>query len=297
MKRFALLLLLFGFCFWGCDDVVETEIIQIDEEVFILGFISPENDSITVNISKTLPGLGLELTFDNPEADAERFLVRNAIVTIESGSGSSIQLPFMEEQLLYAESTENFEIRPGETYSLTVGIEGKTYTSQCTVPANNIDDIQEVIRIDEDEFGFVDYVLDLSFEDIPNTNNFYFIGGFLDEQDDEFQFQNNLFFDLEAFKTDNIGDGEIITASTSFFPSFSFESEEPVFLEQDLVIQVMNAEQILFDLLRADYLNEINDGDPFIELSVLPNNINGEGGTGVFAGYRYLEKRIPLEEQ
>jgi len=296
MKRKFFYVMLLTITIFGCDDVVETNIIAIEEEVYVLSFISPEIDTLAVNVSRTLPALGLELSLDSPQTDIERFIIANAEVTIENSEGNAIRLPFLEDQLLYAESTENFDIAPGETYTLTVIIDDENYTSQCTVPFSNILGIQEEIRIQEDEFNFEEYTLDLSFADIPNTDNFYFIGGFLDpEGQDEFQFQNNLFFDLEAFKTDNIGDGGLITANVSFFPFFSFDSPEPQLADQDLVLQVINAEQPLFEILRSDYLNDINEDNPFIELGVFPNNITGRGGTGLFAAYRYFEKRIPLE--
>ncbi len=301
MKRYLLPFLLFGSWFWGCDDVVETDIIQIDEKIFILGLISPENDSISVNISRTLPSLGLELSFDNPEDDAQQFIERNATVTIESASGNSMPLPFLDEELQYAESTENFEIVPGETYTLRVLVDGESYSAQCTVPLENIASIQEQIRRVESEFQSTEYDLDVGFNDVQNTDNFYLVGALLDVENQDDIFFNStrgISFELEAFQTDNLRDGSSIVASTSFFPALFFdENNEIQFPDQDLVMQVINAEQVLFELLRADYLNDVNEDDPFIELSIFPNNITGEGGTGVFAGYRYFEKRIALEEE
>ena len=66
----------------SCQDVVETDIVEIEQTIYILGLISPENDSLRVNISRTVPALAFELNLEDPEPDVERFIVRNAEVTI-----------------------------------------------------------------------------------------------------------------------------------------------------------------------------------------------------------------------
>lgn len=254
-----------------------------------------------MNISRTLPALGLELSLDDPQPDIERFIVRDAEVTIENSTGNNIRLPFLEDELLYAESTETFEVLPGETYTLNVSANEQNYSATCTVPLHNIDGITEQIREDTDEFGFNEFGLDMGFMDIEGEDNFYFVGAFLEVTAEDESISNpirNIFFELEAFQTDNLRDGLEIGASTNFFPSLYFdENNEVLFLEQDLVLQVITAEQSLFQLLRASYLNETNDGNPFIELGIEPNTINGNGATGVFAGYRYFEKRVIFTEE
>ncbi|UOY05798.1 DUF4249 domain-containing protein [Muricauda sp. SCSIO 64092] len=300
MKKHLILLFALSILF-GCEDVVDSGVVEIDQTIHIAGFISPENDTLSVNISRALPALGLELSFDDPRPDMERFIVRDAEVTIENSTGSNIRLPFLEDELLYAESAETFEVLPGETYTLKVSANGQNYSATCIVPLHNIDGISEQIREDTNEFGFNEFDLDMSFMDIEGEDNFYFVGAFLEVTADDESISNtirNIFFDLEAFQTDNLRDGLEIGASTYFFPALSFdENNEVLFLEQDLVLQVITAEQSLFQLLRAGYLNETNDGNPFIELGVEPNTINGNGATGVFAGYRYFEKRVVITEE
>ena len=219
----------------------------------------------------------------------------------ENEAGIQVQLPFLEDQLFYGESTQVFEIFPGETYTLNVFADGATYTAQCTVPENTIEEIKERILVTPNDFGFNEYDLELSFTDIEQQDNFYYVGAFIEVQEEDDTLFNNfrpIPFEQAAFQTDNLRDGLEIGASAQFFPALNFdENGETFFLEQDLVLQVMNAERPLYQLLRANYLNEINEGDPFIELSVEPNVIEGKGGTGLFASYRYFEKRIALEEQ
>jgi len=278
----------------SCSDVVDTQIIEIEEKIFISSFISPENDTLTVNISRTLPALGLEFDIDSSERNVENFLVDDATVTISNSSGNTIQLPYLENRLNYAESAAEFPILPNERYTLTVTADGNQYTSTCTIPSQNITGINEQISLGVNEFGSQEYRLNLSFDDVENSSNFYIIGGFLDVRGD-FPFRNNLFFDLDAFQTDNLGDGRAIVANANFFPSFDFENDTQELKDQDLVLQVINADEHLYQLLRTRYLNNLNEGDPFIELAVEPDNIAGEGGTGVFAGYRYFEKRKLLK--
>lgn len=279
----------------GCYDVVETDIIEIKEKVYISGFISPESDSLTITISKTLPALGLEFELNVPDDNISQFVIEDANVRILDSSGNAITLPFQQSTLTYSESASEFSVLPGETYNLEVLIKDILYTSYCNIPPNNITAIQEQIDQRANDFGVEEYELNLSFNDILNRDNFYFIGAFLDVED-EFSFSNNIFFDLEAYQTDVLGDGATISASADFFPAIDFEDENFPILEQDLVLQVINAEESLYQLLRTRYLNDFNQDNPFIELAIEPNNINGDGGTGLFAGYRYFEKRIPLNE-
>ncbi|KPM31530.1 Hypothetical protein I595_2017 [Croceitalea dokdonensis DOKDO 023] len=281
----------------GCIDVVETDIIEIEEKVYISSFISPENDSLTVNISRTLPALGLEFDLNVPDDNIMQFLIRDADVRVFDSSGNSVFLPFQENNLKYSQSANEFPILPGETYELEVLIDGRVYTASCTIPMGNVEAIQEEINIMDNEFGGREYTLNFGFNDILNGDNFYYLGAFLNI-DDEFDPRRELFFDLEAYQTDVLGDGTPLSASSNFFPVFDFDVEnDSVFLvEQELVLQVINAEESLYQLLRNRYLNDLNEFNPFIELAIEPNNINGNGGTGLFAGYRYFEKRIPLAE-
>lgn len=294
MKRTIFSLCLAIVCL-SCDDVVDTDVIEIEEEIFISSFISPEIDSIVVNVSRTLPALNLRFDLDDASEDIEKFVIRDAQVNIRSSSGETIRLPFQEAGLIYAESTQNFQLTAGEDYFLEVTLNNEIYTASCTIPQDNIADVNQRVVAQPDEFGFFDFTLDVNFQDIPNNDNFYFLGGFYERVVEEGSIRNGLFFDLEAFQTDNNESISTIRSSVDFFPFFNFDNDPPDLLEQDLVIQVINAEQPLYQLARTRYLNSINQGDPFIELGVDPNNISGNNVTGVFAGYRYFEKRVPLE--
>lgn len=279
----------------SCLDVVETDIIEIEEKVYISSFISPESDSLFVDVSRTLPALGLEFNLNVPNDNINQFLVRDAVVQILDTFGNAIDLPFQEDALRYANSTNTFPIVPGETYELLVLIGNKEYTASCTIPMQRVDEINEEVIIRDNGFGSNEYLLNMSFADIPNGDNFYYLGAYLDV-DNEFNDRRNVFFDLQAYQTDALGDGTTISASTNFFPAFNFENDSRILLDQELVLQVIHAEESLYQLLRNRYLNQLNEDNPFIELAVEPKNINGNGGTGLFAGYRYFEKRIPLAE-
>lgn len=293
--RYLFFALCISYALSSCDDLVETDIIAIEEEVYIQGFISPESDSLIVNISRTVTALNLIRSFEDATEDLARFVIRDAQVSISNLAGESVQLTFIEEKFYYGQNTNSFTIQEGEDYFLEVLVDDKIYTASCSIPLNNIDLINtRVIRQQQDDFGFYSYLLDLGFTDISNQENYYVLEGFFQLQEEDNSFNNEIFFDLEAFKTDNIGDGNTISAALDVFPFTDFESETGELEEQDLVIQLINAEEQLFQLLRARYLNSINENDPFLELAIEPNNIEGEGGVGLFAGYRYFEHREPL---
>jgi len=295
MKRMYWFVVITLVYLYGCTEVVEREIVEIDQEIYISSFISPENDTIRVNVSRTLSTLNLSLSLNNPEENINRFLIKDATVSISDTAGNTIQLPYSEEERSYVESSMNFNIAAGETYFLQVDVVNKQYTASCQIPNDNIDDIDTEINQTEDGFSFPSYNLNLSFDDIDGIDNFYIIGAFL-EASLERNLQNKLFFGMDAFQTDNLRNGGIISVNETFSPISDFANEVPEVAPQDLVLQVINAEEPLFQLLRGNFLNEDSNGNPFVELSVEPNTIRGDGATGIFAGYRYFEKRIPFEQ-
>ncbi|CAZ94643.1 Hypothetical protein ZOBELLIA_572 [Zobellia galactanivorans] len=97
-------------------------------------------------------------------------------------------------------------------------------------------------------------------------------------------------FELNSFLTDAIGDGETVSRYATF--SYGFPDEA---VSVKITLQVTNVEEILYSNLRASFLNDFNDGNPFVEYSIAPNNIEGDGGIGVFAGYQLTEKVIEYE--
>lgn len=101
------------------------------EKLVVVGFISPQDSVLAVQVSLSVPVLG--------QANTPRD-VTNATVTISNGSRfvALRYAPNYNKQgvNLYWASTRDFPVTVGQTYSLTVETpNGQKATGQCTIPA------------------------------------------------------------------------------------------------------------------------------------------------------------------
>lgn len=133
MKAFAkniILLLCFAtgvILFSSCEKVIDLELKKADPLLVIEGTISNQSDNHMVKISKTLAFDQLT-TFNG---------VKGAKVTLKSAGGLSMS--YVEiSQGIYV--TPRFRGTPGQTYTLDVLVEGKTYTASSTMPYSVIPD-------------------------------------------------------------------------------------------------------------------------------------------------------------
>ena len=295
MKRTFFTLLVFVFLGYSCQDFVDAdELLDTEEQIYINGLLSPQNDTVQISVARTLPSIGVLFDVNDAQTDIDRFVVSDAEVILSDGSGNSTELIFSEMRRTYIVPATQFPIVAGERYFLEVNAEGKSLSATCTVPLQQITEIRERVLIRQPGIGDETPGLTVSFDDIPNEENFYIVGTLLDVGG-EFPFSTSLGFGLNAFVTDNIGDGEVLSTSTDFFPIFNFENETMVLEEQELTFQVAQVEEILFQQLRSQFLNRDNEGNPFAEVAIAPDNI--EGGLGVFSGYQLITKSLVLTEE
>ncbi len=89
-------------------------------------------------------------------------------------------------------------------------------------------------------------------------------------------------FDTGRFVSDVNRDGLSISSGTIANINESLE----------ITVKVVNVDENIFTTLKSVFLNEYQKGNPFFQPIIPPNNIEGEGGYGVFAGFRLFEKNI-----
>ncbi len=278
----------------ACQKVVDAdELLDTEAKVFIRGYISPQDTVLRVHVSKALPAFGTPLSVRDQEANQEKFLIKDAQVTISDEAGNSSNLSYSEEDRTYLADASTLAIVANQDYFLRVLVDGQEYNSFCTIPTK-VPEINERINLRDDNFGGREVDINLSFEDILGEQNFYVLGGLVTttvqfEGEEPSTFSFSLFFDTDEFLRDNLVDGNTLSGNT-----LEYIGNDTEVIATTITLQLANVEETLFQNLKTASTNSDVDGNPFVEYAIAPNNIQEEGAVGVFAGYNLTEKEIEL---
>ncbi|UII19806.1 DUF4249 domain-containing protein [Fulvivirga ligni] len=269
----TILYILLSIAVMSCIDDVDPEKFDIGEEkVVINGVISPSDTVIRVQVSHTKAIIG------EYEYDLESQLVEpDAEVLLSNEDGLEVALTYSQNSRMYEVKADDFTLVPGKNYFLAVSLRGKTYRSQCTIPAGEITEMgHRVKRVDEYETD-----LSVSFRDIAGEENFYRVGAFTNSEAGGGSIAS---FGIDTFQNDNVGDGATITAISDYFYYYGEDDS--------ITVQVANIEEVLYRYQYAKYNYE--GDDPFTEPVAFPSNIEGDA-IGIFTGYTYFTKKFKLE--
>jgi len=295
MRKALLALLGLYFLFIGCQKVVDAdELLDTEEQVSIIGYISPHDTILKISVTKALPAIGTPVKVDQDYQFPEEFLIKDALVTLSNTEGQSVVLDYDNEINTYVTSATNLQITHGDTYNLKVIVAEKEFNASCQIP-KQLEAINEIIEFQEDEYGYEFAVINLNFMDFADENNYYILGGYISstiqfENEEPFEDIFPLFFDDDEFLTDNLGNGTQLNGKTLIYADSEYYSDVSV------TLQVAHTEKVLFDNLKASETNSDADGNPFVEYVIAPNNILDEGAIGVFSGYSVTEKVIDLKD-
>lgn len=275
----------------ACEKTVDADkLLDTEEKVSITSYISPLDTVLRVKVSKALPAIGTVLSSNDEEANLELFLIKDAVVSISDADGNTAEFDYSEEEETYTSNAANLPILEGRQYFLNVIANGGTFSATCTIP-KQAPEIAEIIRVFDNDFGGVIAEIDITFEDITGERNFYILGGFTKETFDAESFDSPLFFESDGLLTDTVEDGITLGETTRVYLG-----EQGATAPKEVTLQVAHVDEIVYQNIQASNLNRDNDGNPFIEYSIAPNNIQGERGVGLFAGYQISEKTIVVEQ-
>lgn len=282
--------------FTGCQKVVDANnLLDTAEKVSIIGFLSPSDTVLRINVTRALPLIGTPLPTDDIKALDSKFLIEDAVVVLSDEVGNRAILGYSKDDRSYLGDPTTLPIITGNIYYLTVSVEGKEFSASCKIP-NKVTEINHQVIYRNDEFGNRLAEISLGFTDLKDEDNFYMLGG---SYNSTYSFENEepqtieglLFFDVDRFLTDNSNDGGTLGGKTEIYIGQGTEV-----ISNSVVLQVAHVEEILFQQMRALDLNtEAADGNPFVEYSISPNNILDKGAVGIFAGYQVKEKEVVLE--
>ncbi|MAQ75547.1 MAG: hypothetical protein CL613_04340 [Aquimarina sp.] len=263
----------------SCEFDTEVDLDLQDKSLLLIhGFISPEEDVIQVEVTKTLSIYDQDIIFDSSSI-GEELSIKDASVTITADDGTEALLLFNDESFVYEIDATTFSILPGKRYNLKVIVDQMEFTASTTISVDNVTEIDAEKIIAQDEFGNeIDY-LKVNFRDIPAARNYYVVGANITYEFGE----QEVVFDEDRFIQDRNLNSDFLTAISDFS---IFEDATEV------DISIYNVEPIVYQLIRSLSLNNSNTGDPFYQPIIPPNNIEGEGGYGVFGSYRIKTETV-----
>lgn len=279
-----LVLFIWSIAMLSCDDL-KKEVEEIPEGknmVLIHGFLSPEEEMIKVEVSKTISVFST-VAQNNPIDIKNALVIKDAIVTIKNENQKEVSLAYSDEDRLYKVPATEFLIEPGKKYTLKVLAQGKEFTSVCSIPVPKIEDITANVGVKIIE-GITQENLKVKFKDIKGENNFYIVGAKYNLLGNT-EFSSSISFNDEKFVTDINGDGLEV-----FSNGVIVNNDQGL----EIKIKVANVDELIYRTLRASFLNRNQAENPFFQPTIPPNNIEGEGGYGVFAGFRLSEKIITV---
>jgi len=268
---------------YSCETNVDaSDLLDKEQLIIINGYLSPQDAVLKVQVSRSK---SITSTVNSKD-----LIITSANVKITNENNDEAILIYQESTNSYEASANELVITPGKKYFLEVLVDEDKYYATCTVPLLAIQNIEYDIQIRDDNF-IGDRLLKVSIDDIKELPNFYIFGASVLELLDNgsgitTENKEIIDFGFRQFASDINRENSIISAIGSFSVSSGISSNKR------LKIQVANTEKILFDTLRATYLNDSNGEDPFIESIILPSNIIGKNGFGVFAGYQLTEKEV-----
>lgn len=281
LNRAIIFLISMSLLLSSCEFDTEVDLDLQDKSLLLIhGFISPEEDVIKVEVTRTLSIYDQDILFDSSSI-REELSIKDASVTITDDDGTEALLLFNDESFVYEIDATTFSILPGKRYDLKVIVDQMEFTASTTISLDNVTEIAAEKIIAQDELGNeIDY-LKVNFRDIPATRNYYVVGANITYEFGE----QEVVFDEDRFIQDRNLNSDFLTAISDF--SIFDDATE-------VEISIYNVEPIVYQLIKSLSLNNSNTGDPFYQPIIPPNNIQGEGGYGVFGSYRIKTETIQL---
>ena len=146
----------------SCQKVIHLDLSSSSPKIVIQGNVYDNAGPFKVTISKTVD-------FDEPNIYPT---VTNATVTIKDNAGQS---EVLSQGVDGTYLTSSLQGKVGHTYTLTVTVDGKTYTASSTMPDPvNIDSVYYKSSV----FGGSDLIA-LNFINPPNKDNYYRVVHFI----------------------------------------------------------------------------------------------------------------------
>lgn len=277
---------------------------DIKSLLIVHSFITPSDTLIAVCVSKSTPIYGAKRSWKDYEP------LVGATVKMRLAGQNWKTFYFEANTGLYVIDRNDLPIISGQTYELEVTAKDfETVTASCTVPIGNVPDpkiSQLEYKKEKQPWGdsIVTYSVKTSWQDAPETGNFYRIekflvvkSGFIDydpitgQMDTVYRVAENRGWEryFNKFFDDETRNGSTISSTWKFYP-MSFGGMTDSVIEARGYLLLTDPQYYRYHINMEKALE--SDGNPFAEPVILKGNI--EGGIGIFAAYLSKEFVIKL---
>ncbi|MCC6721300.1 MAG: DUF4249 domain-containing protein [Bacteroidia bacterium] len=248
---------------YSCEDVAtNVKIKQVEKQIVVQCFISPDDDTVKAMLSWSLPVIGTSYS-TKPE------LINNASVIIYNNNISDT-LEWNNNLELYTISTSKFKINKGETYYLQVKLlDGKNVFANCTVPATQNNTLA-LYKVDSMTNSWDETIIEYTYKynnHSNSQNNYYRISSEINVYSEYDEYVQGDFKSKNEIKNDNYYTNSL----------YSF-SNEPIYVKAYIINSDYNYFQYHKTLQNAQ-----NSFGIFSEPNIIFSNI--KGGLGCFGAY------------
>lgn len=239
----------------GCEDLITLDIQDADPQYVIVGEINNRNRRHEVRIQRTVSLQSTQI------ADP----VSGAIVQVSDGKGQTHH--FMEEESgLYR--SDIFRGQVGETYTLTVDIEGTKFTAQSSLPApvpvDSVGTSMSSFMGEENKF------VTFKFYDPPAVRNFYRYLLNVNAEGAKF---------VSVFE-DKYNDGKYVTHELINL-DIKLQSNDYIRVQRQFI-----------DQANFQYWQNVASANPTAATPANPPSNISNGALGYFSAYSYIEYDI-----
>lgn len=272
-RKIAILLFNLLLVVSGCKKNIDVKIPDYVQKLVVEGRIEA-GAKPSVYLSYTAPYFG------NVATNLEDLAVKGALVTVSDGSTTdTLKDPFGKGYFYFA---GNMVGAVGNTYLLTIVLNGKTYTASTTIyPQVKLDSLWfKVLR--DDSLGFVYAHIT---EPGHTKDNYRWFAKRIGKDNDFIAPLGSAFDDkfINGKSFDFAYDRGVLQNSTA---TDDLNNEKGFFkLNDEVVVKFCTIGDVEFRFFRSYDANHISNGNPFAAPYNLESNIQGENVLGVWCGY------------
>lgn len=264
------LIYILPFLLLACTDL-QTQLPDpdVDPLPFVHGVLFNGASDLVVAVYESLPAYGdqKDISWRDPEpiADADVFITKGS---------TEIQLFYSPGEQRYISGAPAGFLSEGSTYQLRVVAKGETLTASCSMPYNAVDQIElerDSIRL---EWDWTELMFRARFKDVKPEGHYYQMSGTygLNQFD-----QRPMEFDYGFLLLSDKGRDEQWVEETAL----TYDDYVPGSMLAVLHLATMTKDLYLYNQAMSVYASGFyEEGNPFIEPSILHHNI--KGGLGIF---------------
>ncbi len=275
MKKILYFLPLFFLAFTACEQDANVDVPEVDPELVINCFITPQDSIIRAKISLSQPVFGSTIN-NGPLTDAT--------VTLY-GNSSSVLLTYNANTDSYEAAASTFPILGGNEYHIVVsipsGLNADAYTIVPSAPVNFTSTMNDTIT-NQDPSGYEGQArITYSFDDPAGQQDFY---RFVPYHVSYAQWSIDTSFQRVGWElyTDDNADGTRISRNfTSYYYVYNGDS----ILAIDVYLMHGNYDYYSFHKSIENYSGD----NPFAEPTLIYTNVNN--GLGIFAAANGVYRR------